>query len=298
MDIAKGCAIILMVLGHTSMPDIPSRFIWSFHMPLFFIASGWMTNWGKYSFGEFVIKRTKSILIPFVIYSAIVLLFYEFLIEGGKISNWITEGWKGYALWFVPVLFFASILSMLINIVMRKYTRYGMMIVLLITGSLLSYHHLLLPWSLSSVPFACFWVLLGIELKKIQEWIDKPRWWIFAGGFILSLGVSFFWRLDMCFNRISPIIPLVIGAISGTLMMFTFSSYVANYTYKCSQFLQSVGRNTYVVVAFSQISIMLLNKYFSLNVFIKYGLLVFILMLICLLKDAINRKLGFIALVL
>ena len=46
LDIAKGLGIILMVLGHTSIPKFASDFIWSFHMPLFFIASGFTTNLG------------------------------------------------------------------------------------------------------------------------------------------------------------------------------------------------------------------------------------------------------------
>lgn len=35
LDVAKGITIILMVLGHSSIPDGLSRFIYAFHMPLF-----------------------------------------------------------------------------------------------------------------------------------------------------------------------------------------------------------------------------------------------------------------------
>lgn len=45
IDIAKAIAILLMVVGHTSIPNVLSNFIWAFHMPLFFIASGF-TNGG------------------------------------------------------------------------------------------------------------------------------------------------------------------------------------------------------------------------------------------------------------
>lgn len=37
IDITKGFAIILMVFGHSSIPKSISNYIWSFHMPLFFI---------------------------------------------------------------------------------------------------------------------------------------------------------------------------------------------------------------------------------------------------------------------
>ena len=85
LDIAKGIAIILMVIGHTSIPDIFSRFIFAFHMPLFFIASGWTTNWGKYSFMVFAKSKFKSIMVPFIIYSLIVLSVQTILIGGGGI---------------------------------------------------------------------------------------------------------------------------------------------------------------------------------------------------------------------
>lgn len=293
MDIAKGITIILMVLGHTSIPDVGSRFIWSFHMPLFFIASGWMTNWGKYSLGEFFAKKAKSIMLPFVVYSAIVLLIFENLIGGGKVMNWLAHGWEAYALWFIPVLFMASVIGRLVYMMQNRYLRYGAMVVLLAVGCLLSLEHIYLPWTLSSVPFASYLVLLGTELKRLQNWIDEPRWWMMIGGFAMALGISHFWRLDMCYNSILPIVPLTIGAVAGTLMMFTFSSYIAKYTKVCSRALQAVGRETYVVVAFSQITIMLLNQYFTLNVAVKYGMLVIVLVLLVFVKNAINRLLKF-----
>lgn len=42
MDIAKGIGILLMILGHgNGLPTIALNFIFSFHMPLFFILSGY-----------------------------------------------------------------------------------------------------------------------------------------------------------------------------------------------------------------------------------------------------------------
>lgn len=83
LDIAKGITIILMVIGHTSIPDVLSNFIFSFHMPLFFIASGWTTNWTKYSIKDFAINKTRSIMLPFFIYSALVLCINKLMLGGG-----------------------------------------------------------------------------------------------------------------------------------------------------------------------------------------------------------------------
>ena len=53
LDIAKGITIMLMVMGHSSIPHSLAVFIWAFHMPLFFIAAGWTTNWEKRTFFEY-----------------------------------------------------------------------------------------------------------------------------------------------------------------------------------------------------------------------------------------------------
>lgn len=90
LDIAKGLTIILMVLGHTSIPEFASRFIWAFHMPLFFIASGWTTNWEKKSLVEFTRHKFRTIMVPFFVYSAIVLTI-EQIAMGGEPVRKVTD---------------------------------------------------------------------------------------------------------------------------------------------------------------------------------------------------------------
>lgn len=44
IDVLKGIGIILVVIGHSGCPNLLKDFIYSFHMPLFFIASGYFFN--------------------------------------------------------------------------------------------------------------------------------------------------------------------------------------------------------------------------------------------------------------
>lgn len=65
IDLTKGIAIFLMVCGHTSIPLPISNWIWSFHMPLFFIISGILFNATKYpNFNLFIKKRGETLIIP------------------------------------------------------------------------------------------------------------------------------------------------------------------------------------------------------------------------------------------
>ena len=106
LDIAKGIGIILMVLGHTGLPSMINNWIFSFHMPLFFIISGILFNPSRYvSSIKFIQKRVLTLLLPYLIFSSIVLFF-----SNEKVTDWILSGWNtGIALWFLPVLFLSEI---------------------------------------------------------------------------------------------------------------------------------------------------------------------------------------------
>lgn len=228
IDIAKGITIILMVLGHSSLPRPISNFIWSFHMPLFFIASGWMTNWDKYSFAEFLGRKFKSLLIPFLCYSAIVLLWRELTIGGG-ITTWLQNGWDGYALWFIPVLFFALIIAKAICMIANKCIRYAIVAGFIALGCALCYEGVILPWTLSTVPYAVFLIFAGSELRRFQQEVETPRWWVLLLCAAITIGISQHWRMDLCCNQILPFIPLTIAAFTGTTMVLILSSYIAKF---------------------------------------------------------------------
>ena len=119
LDISKGIAILLMILGHSSIPNTLSNFIWLFHMPLFFIASGWSTNWQKTCIKSYSKRKFRTLLLPFFIYSFVVLMIYIY--EGwGNLNQLIQDGWGTYALWFIPVLFFASLLAKIIYTISNR----------------------------------------------------------------------------------------------------------------------------------------------------------------------------------
>lgn len=291
LDIAKAIAIVLMVLGHSSIPKPMSNFIWSFHMPLFFIASGWTTNWGKYGFGDFAKSKLESLCLPFAIYSCIVM-YLMITVNLRDPLDVLCRGWEGYALWFIPVLFGALILAKLILSVKVLYIQTLLWMSTVLVGGLLSYYNIQLPWTLCSVPYACFLLILGSKAKQYQDYISAPRWWILIVGFLVAAIVSHFYRLDIAWNSITPVTILTLGACAGTAMMFTFSSCIEKYTKYTSRVLQEVGKETYLILAFSQITIVLLNHYFIFNSAIKYAILLVVLVTLKYIKDGVNLLIG------
>ena len=76
-------------------------------MPLFFIASGFTTNWNKNSFKDFFLRKSHSLLIPFLLYSTIVLMVqYAYL--DVDVLYIFCNGWGGLALWFMCNIGFFS----------------------------------------------------------------------------------------------------------------------------------------------------------------------------------------------
>ena len=291
LDIAKGIAIILMVVGHASIPHIAVDFIYCFHIPLFFIASGFTSSYLKHSPLEYIKHKAHTMMLPFITYS-IIVSFVLYHIGKMDFSHLRLNGWEGYALWFIPVLYLASILAMLISFTKNIYLRYGFMISMFLLGSYLSCYQVSLPWTLSTVPYATFLVLIGNELKHIQKWIEvENHYWDIALLFMVTVMVSHFWHLDLAWNHITPVIPLTIGAMAGTLMIFRLSVWIERHIKWCALLLQKVGQETYIVVAFSQVTIMCMNHFFAINLILKYAFLVIALVLLKYAKDGINRLL-------
>ena len=134
-DIAKGVGMILVLIGHLQgeilgfSPYILYLCIWifSFHMPLFFIISGMLIRYKndtQKDFKELVRRRFQGIMVPYywfsLIYIGIVLysLFVDKVVPPSTlfINIWYVIGLYGMnVLWFLPALFLGEILFLWIK---------------------------------------------------------------------------------------------------------------------------------------------------------------------------------------
>lgn len=288
LDIAKGIAIILMVLGHSNIPPVVSNFIWAFHMPLFFVASGYTTNWDKYSGLMFVRKKTTSIMRPFVIYSFLLYIVIRITDVQVDISNLLSEGWGGMALWFVPVLFVALLFAYIYYRI-RSRKKWCYLAFLLGFSAVLSYYDVVLPWNMSVAPYAVLYIIVGGIMKmywKEKEWIELWKMVVMVGLIFL---ISQNWRLDMCENKILPLCPLFTSAMAGVIFVFSLSYIIENNIRVLSKILQYIGRETYIILAFSQIIIVAENHYGIRSSILKYAILILTLYVLICLKNVITR---------
>lgn len=103
MSVAKGIAIIAMVVGHAEAPGVVTDFIYTWHMPLFFIAAGFFFSekWVADPWG-FISRRFEKLYIPFVKWSLLFLLlhnvWFHFGILNEQYGNWTGGVTRPYTL--------------------------------------------------------------------------------------------------------------------------------------------------------------------------------------------------------
>lgn len=139
LDMAKGIGILLVLIGHLQGDQIFSFspyiypfcvFIFSFHMPLFFIISGILMaikNEENKPFKSIAVNRFKGIMIPYYWFSFFYLLVViTALVKGGIapktlfVNIWYVLGLYGMnVLWFLPALFMGELLFIWLR---KKYT--------------------------------------------------------------------------------------------------------------------------------------------------------------------------------
>lgn len=112
LDAMKGILIVLVILGHAIQFTIADyqhvflfRFIYSFHMPLFFLISGYLTFKGQYD-ERLIQKRAIQLLVPFVTWAFLLPLFETGTFELSRSVNALLYPDNG--LWFLYNLFVYS----------------------------------------------------------------------------------------------------------------------------------------------------------------------------------------------
>ena len=151
IDVLKGLAILLVVMGHVCQMRFPisgkwlADIIYSFHMPFFLFLSGLFARKAIEAADNrqtmaFVIRKAKQLLLPFVIW-----MFLWCVIKGDSITIFLDGG---FIYWYLPTLF-----EFLLLFCSLRYLSNAMKIRQRFFPLLL----LLSIFLLYQIPSACFW---------------------------------------------------------------------------------------------------------------------------------------------
>lgn len=290
IDIAKGLSIFLVVIGHTGIPKLFSDWIWSFHMPFFFLVSGLLYNSTKYpTTYSFFKRRMLTLIMPYFIFSILVYAWAQLLnYEQLRLQfHELYLGWNGIALWFIPVLFFTEISYYFIE----KYFMYIYYVLpAIIALSILGYFSYLndfhLPFKLEVVPTAILFYGIGnLCSKYIILYFERIKSSLLLVGLLLLLGLSLYIstnnnpRLDMACNIIGHFVPTYIAAFLGISFMFVLSVIISNINVgsivKIKYLISYIGKNTFIILALHQIVLMTFKRIFnqySIPSYLSFGI--------------------------
>lgn len=182
-DLAKAIGMLTIVWGHIYYGRSSSAFVYSFHIPLFFVLSGMVFDTNRYSnFGDFMKKKLKSLLIPYVVFSFLtwlVWVVYAMITHTNVNSYWmplaqtvISQGSEGYLvhnvpLWFVMCLFSMEIMYYLIAGYKRIWITIITILIAVVGYCLLNYCPF---FDFSAIPWSIDAAMLGIPFYALGHW--------------------------------------------------------------------------------------------------------------------------------
>ncbi len=174
LDVAKGITIWLMIIGHMPnyIPAVLREVIYSFHIPFFFMASGYCFKPEKYGLYDFIKQRVRKLLIPYIAFSlACVLMRVVLLPEKADslrtgMKQIFVDGAGGDIEWFFLALFWTELIAFLISRLNDRKKILAAVSCIVLLGAAMSEVNMVLPLKLSSSCTALAFFCIGWYMRK------------------------------------------------------------------------------------------------------------------------------------
>jgi acyltransferase len=286
VDYAKAIGIILVIAGHLRLAKPISDFIYAFHVPLFFILSGYLYK-SKDTFKTVISKDVRRLLLPYT-YFYMISYGYWFLtgylrhrneypgtsgVEERLLGLVVGVGYETHVsisisphLWFLMGLFFVKFFYSLLQYISKenKLLITAGIIVLLITVVFINSSGYDLWLSLDSAVLSLPFFFIGVLLKSYRKW----QLWFknnLLNLFYLLLTIAATWYLSI-YNGSANIntsyfghnlLLFYITGLCGSLMIFSLSFILAVVPSKIVVF---VSNNTLILLCIHGLIIIILRS--------------------------------------
>lgn len=268
-DILKGIAILFVLLGHTpGTPVALKNLIYSFHMPLFFVLSGFLARPESFdrAFGAFLRGNVRRLVVPYFLFSVVSYPIWVASVAFGKegvdapywkplLGTLYGNGTDTYlvhnvALWFFACLFVTEILFYWVYR-LGSSTRMAIALVAFSALAQIDSHYDLirLPWSANVALCAVGFYGLGFLSCRTQLhlWMPgSPAGWVLIVVLLsIQVGLSMAnGRVDMNGHNYGSPLYFYGAALSGTAAWYLIARLPP---LEAVPFLQAIGRNTVVI---------------------------------------------------
>jgi fucose 4-O-acetylase-like acetyltransferase len=276
LNVARTLAIFLVVLGHLPISHALYDYINHFHIPVFFLISGYLISEEMGApFLPWAGKKVRTLLVPYYLFALIALAFWYFVGRKfgddaasqasladyfwGMLAAVPTKGCLGFdfPLWFLPSLFCAEVLFYGIHRVAGRWAFVVSLVGLGIGIGLKEMQVIRLPYGVDVSLFALPFLQVGRWLRqggRMERYVCRPPW---AAKLVLAaslLGLA--WYIALC-NRSQEWVAMVyrtfnhyslyfVGAVSGSLGLL----YASCLWREGRRFFTFFGRNTILILSF------------------------------------------------
>ena len=276
IDEAKGVGIILVMLGHCYLHERFCVWFYAFHMPLFFVLSGYTFS-GKGSFAIYLGKKIKTLLVPYIFFVIVTMCWNGvFAVSHGSeypmfeiIRLYVIQE-RYTVLWFIPCLFLANLLMYMLQAFRLKISHFWL-IVGCVAALLFGIYRVIigkdLPWNADLALLAMAFMSFGKWCRDeniIEKMKSKNKSLFICIG--LSLLVSkvnyiYFDKVDLYVDSFGNPIFFIVAAIAGVLAVGLISMTINN------QILTELGKNSLIYYGLHRIIIdLVFNIYGKLGI--------------------------------
>lgn len=248
IDALKGFLIFCVTIGHCNAWAPIEKYIYSFHMFLFFFISGFLFS-VKPTAKEMLIKCSKRIFLPFIVWnvvSSLIGLLYtrdlwNFVEELFVIKGNLT--WNP-TIWFLLVLFLTESIVIILKLYRKKWISILTVVLSLVLWVLIADKWLL--WKANLIPMAMAFFLLGYLLKGVIPVLQK--WYIIALCGISSVVFAMMnIRIVYTLGEFGNYVCCILAAFSGALFfvgLFSKLKFLSQIP-----FLKEWGKNSLAIMA-------------------------------------------------
>lgn len=288
IDNAKGIAMLCVILGHMGNITIGSvniDFVYSFHLTIFFLLSGYTLKPNKLN-KEYVNKKFRRLMIPYFYTSFCIILMdiinNVFYYRDGRISNvtsiigkditrsFFASGKNTYfasidigtrigAIWFLPAMFFAILITQWVINKTDDYMKRWMIVLSLVMLGYISSEFIWLPFSILTGMVASGFIMLGYYFRQFQIFIKLKKWHYILYSGIVIIGVYKQYDLiEFSANIFPDILLSSIVGIASSILIIKLSMYTEK-----SKLLSFIGRNSMIYLCVHLFALETLGIYFN-----------------------------------
>lgn len=276
IDIAKAIGIILMVVGHTRCPDYLRQLIYLFHMPLFFLFSGYFFN-QKYLDNRkmFIKRKLKTLYLPYVKWSLLFLLIYNFCFEINIYSEKVSyfgivfhpysiQDYFRHALsilfsmtehapllggfWFLHSILWGNIIFLFS---LRCIKGRKLMALLFIMTCLFLHFKIIIPIvEITSLDvLAALFIAIGFYLKEIQgNLMTRLSTWKVVCCCLVLLLLAYLLPVSFQSVTAKKLIFFIFSGVAGTTVTVKFATFIQKYAI-LNKIMPYIGQNTLTILA-------------------------------------------------